>query len=137
MERVEARIQEINLAMQQAQEAIESDTKSSAGDKYETSREMIQQDLNRYQHQLEQAKKDGVLLRSITDEPKLSAVLGAIVRTDRNTYFLANSAGLVHVNGQQVVVVSPVSPIGKLLMDAQLGDEIIFNGLKQQVLEIA
>ena len=60
LKQIEGRLEETAFAIEQAQEAIESETKSSAGDKYETSREMIQQDLSRYHTQLLQTKKIGL-----------------------------------------------------------------------------
>ncbi|PRD47523.1 GreA/GreB family elongation factor [Sphingobacterium haloxyli] len=134
--RVEGRVTEITFALQQAQEAIEGDTKSSAGDKYETSREMIQQDLNRYHMQLSQAKKDWALLQKINTGVKEKAEIGAVVATEQVTYFVAISLGEQQVDGMRFMVISPSSPIGKLLLGHKVGNEIFFNGTKQQIIAI-
>lgn len=135
-QRVEGRLAEITRAIQQAQEAIENETKSSAGDKYETSREMIQQDLNRYQMQLSQAKKEGILLRRISLGATEKVDMGAVVKTDRATYFIAISLGPQQVGGINFIVVSQASPIGKLLMGCQVGDRFSFNGTEQLITAI-
>lgn len=134
--RTEGRVKEITLALKQSQEAIESDTKSSAGDKYETSREMIQQDLNRYHMQLSQAKKDWILLQKINIGIKEKAEIGAIAVTEQVAYFVAISLGELQVNGMRFMVISPSSPIGKLLLECKVGNEIIFNGTKQRITAI-
>lgn len=132
-EKIEERVREIMLAIQQAQEALESETKSSAGDKYETSREMIQQDLNRCHMQLSQAKKDWILLQKIEIGIKEKVEMGAIVMTEKGTYFMAVSLGQQQVDGRNFIVISPSSPIGKLLLGSEIGDAIFFNGAKQLI----
>lgn len=136
-EKVEERLQEIFKGIAQAQEAIESDTKSSAGDKYETSREMIQQDLNRYHEQLDQGKRDLNVLQQMELTTKEQVELGALVQTDTVLYFIAVSLGRVEVDGKLVMVISASSPIGKLLIGNQVDDAIQFNGNKQRILAIA
>ncbi|WP_437918202.1 hypothetical protein [Sphingobacterium sp. LRF_L2] len=132
----EMRIQDIVYAIQQAQDAIESDTKSSAGDKYETSREMIQQDLNRYQEQLTQAKKDTVVLQQIELESRDIAGLGSLVVTDKAYYFIAISLGKQIVENQEFMIISSSSPIGKLLVGMSVGESISFNGNTQRILNL-
>lgn len=136
LQQIEGRLEEITRAIQQAQEAIESETKSSAGDKYETSREMIQQDLNRYHAQLSQTKKDWVLLQKTDVGTKQKAEIGAIVVTEKVTYFIAVSLGQQQVNGTNFIVISPSSPIGKLLLGLEVSDRIVFNGTKQLIAAI-
>ena len=133
LRQIEGRLEETAFAIQQAQEAIESETKSSAGDKYETSREMIQQDLNRYHTQLLQSKKDWVVLQKMETEIKEKVEIGAIVVTDKVTYFMAVSLGQQRVEGMNFMVISPSSPIGKLLLGREVGDQIVFNGTKQSI----
>ncbi len=136
LRQIEGRLEETAFAIQQAQEAIESETKSSAGDKYETSREMIQQDLNRYHTQLLQSKKDWVVLQKMETEIKEKVEIGAIVVTDKVTYFMAVSLGQQRVEGMNFMVISPSSPIGKLLLGREVGDQIVFNGTKQSITAI-
>ena len=136
LQQIEGRLEEITRAIQQAQEAIESETKSSAGDKYETSREMIQQDLNRYHAQLSQTKKDWVQLQKTDVGTKQKAEIGAIVVTEKVTYFIAVSLGQQQVNGTNFIVISPSSPIGKLLLGLEVSDRIVFNGTKQLIAAI-
>ncbi|GHE23211.1 hypothetical protein [Sphingobacterium griseoflavum] len=135
-EKNDMRLQEITQAIAQAQEAIESDTKSSAGDKYETSREMMQQDLNRYHQQLLQAKKDALILQRIELQPKPRVALGSLVITNSATYFIASSLGKQKVGDTEYMVISAFSPIGTLLIDHAPGDTVNFNGREQQIVAI-
>lgn len=127
------RLDEIILAMEHAQDAIENDTKSSAGDKYETTREMVQQDLNRYQAQLQQAKIDSVLLQQLELDPKTKANAGSVIVTDKARYFIATSLGRQQIADEEYMVISASSPIGKLLLGKVVGDNIMFNGNIQTI----
>ncbi|WP_039052965.1 hypothetical protein [Sphingobacterium sp. T2] len=62
---VHKKIEEVNMAIQTANHSLVEEDKSSAGDKYETGREMIQQDLNRYEQQLKVLTQDLDLLQRI------------------------------------------------------------------------
>lgn len=133
LKQIEGRLEETAFAIEQAQEAIESETKSSAGDKYETSREMIQQDLSRYHTQLLQTKKDWVVLQKMETEMKEKVEMGAVVVTEKVTYFMAVSLGQQKFEGIDFMVISPSSPIGKLLLGCTAGDQIVFNGMTQSI----
>jgi transcription elongation GreA/GreB family factor len=136
-EHVQSRIQEINKAIDDAQYALTEETKSSAGDKYETSREMIQQDLNRYQSQLKNANADkNVLLQIDPDFHHEEILLGSVITTDNAIYFLSISIGAVTVSGAPIFVVSPASPIGQILLGKKVNDTFEFNQKKNIILHV-
>ena len=56
---VQGRMDEAKLAIDEAQKASNDDTKSSAGDKYETGREMMQQETDRNMAQLNASAPSG------------------------------------------------------------------------------
>jgi predicted transcriptional regulator len=63
---VQSRMQAAEQAIAEAQQSQNDDTKSSAGDKYETGREMAQQETNRNLAQLNEANKLMVALNQIS-----------------------------------------------------------------------
>lgn len=67
---VEKRIETAKTALQQAREASNDDTKSSAGDKFETSREMAQQDIERNMRLLSDAEEQLKGLELIKEDRK-------------------------------------------------------------------
>ncbi|MNE47959.1 hypothetical protein D3C87_789470 [compost metagenome] len=136
LQRTNERIAMIESALETARDSSNDDTKSSAGDKYETSREMIQQDINRYQGQLLEANKDLLQLTNIataiadaTDFVKL----GSLVKTNVGLYFIATSIGALKIGDMNVFAISPVSPIGQLLMSKKTGESFLFNKLNQTI----
>ncbi|RZK50234.1 MAG: 3-oxoacyl-ACP synthase [Pedobacter sp.] len=133
-----AKIDTANEAIQLAEEALLSDTKSSAGDKFETGREMAQQEISRTkrillesQHQLFQIKQ---LEAAVTPAPKVQA--GSLIITNQGMFFLGVSLGMVLSNTNQVMVISTVSPMGKILLGKKVGEGFDFLHKNFQILEI-
>lgn len=134
---VEQRISTANEALLQAQEASSDDTKSSAGDKFETGREMAQQDINRNKVLLADAKQQEALLVSLKEAPFSASVRnGSVVLTDQGNFYLSISAGQLKVNEQIYFAISAVSPIGKLLLGKVKGEMFSFNGKNYQINQI-
>lgn len=134
---VKARIDTAKLAINDAQQAANEETKSSAGDKYETGREMIQQVTDRSQMQLNEANKLLVALNQIkSDGISELAGQGSIVITDNGKFYLAISAGALQLNGEGYFAVSPASPIGGKLLGRKKGDEFNLNGKSYNVKEV-
>ncbi|MGJ1387631.1 hypothetical protein ACR782_15635 [Sphingobacterium spiritivorum] len=132
-ETTDRRLLEIDTALVQAQESANDDTKSSAGDKYETSREMIQQDINRLQQQRAEVIRELDIINKIEQEGTEVGKLGALVVTDRFTYFVATSLGQLVIKGNKYAVVSAQSPIGKQLIGKEKGQDFEFNGIRQTI----
>lgn len=127
---VEQRIQTAETALEQAREASNDDTKSSAGDKYETSREMMQQDIDRNKRLLMDAEDNLRVLKSIdiTSNPSEVVRHGSLVETTQGSFYISVSAGQLSLDGKSVFAVSPASPIGKALLEKKKGAKIDFNG---------
>ncbi|HTD39872.1 MAG TPA: hypothetical protein VK671_04570 [Mucilaginibacter sp.] len=134
---VKARIDTARQAIDNAQQAANEETKSSAGDKYETSREMIQQETDRNQAQLNEANKLLIALYQINpDSISASAVPGSLVITNNGKFYLSISAGALTLNGEGYFAVSPASPIGGKLLGRREGDEFSLNGKDYAIKEV-
>ena len=131
------RIASITGLIEDAQAASNNDTKSSMGDKYETTREMMQIEINKLQLQLKDAQQMLLAFKTIDAGKKLELVeLGACVETDRALFYLAAAVGKVQHASQTVMVVSPVSPIGRMMLGKRAGDAFEMQGTKYQVLAV-
>ena len=134
---VENRMQTSWAAMQAAQASANEEGKSSAGDKYETARAMGQLDREMHGKQYAQAKQERMVLERINPKDHFSKVnLGALVRVSSGWFFLAVSAGSVEIDGQTVLVVSPQSPIGQLLMGKAAKETFVFRGNTESIIGI-
>lgn len=110
------------------QKALASETKSSAGDKHETGRAMLQLEMEKASQQLEGIYEMRLILSKIRIDDVSDVIkLGSVVITNQANYFLAISAGQFNISKKVYYVVSPVSPIGKLLLGKRVGDTFNFN----------
>ena len=131
---VHKRAQTVEEIISSNQKALQSETKSSAGDKHETGRAMLQLEMEKASHQLSGIQEMKEILSKI-DISKNSTIahLGSIIETDSVNYFLSISAGQLIVNDKVYFAVSVSSPIGKLLLGKTMYDELIFNGKKSKI----
>jgi len=134
---VQERIRTATEAMQSAQESANSESKSSAGDKYETGRAMAQLERDRHAQLLADAKRMLADLEKIDPGITTSVVVpGSLVQTSRGTFFLAISAGKLTHDGADYFAVSVASPIGALLMGKHVGETVVFNKRGYEVVGI-
>ena len=132
---VQKRMQAAEDAFRAAEQASNDDTKSSAGDKYETGRAMMQQEKDRNTIQLNEAAKLMVALNLIGTKGTSAVVeMGSLVITNNGSFYLAISAGTLLVDGVSYFAVSPASPIGMKLKGLKAGDGFELNG-KRYVIE--
>ncbi|MGZ5212065.1 MAG: hypothetical protein ACXWB6_07340 [Kaistella sp.] len=116
--------------------AANNETKSSMGDKYETSREMVQQEINNLQTQLNENVKSRNSLKLINTNPHTVIGLGTLVETDKGFFYVAVSLGEIRFQENKIFVISTESPLGKLLFGKKKGDEISLNNSKQTIQNI-
>ncbi|WP_345239970.1 3-oxoacyl-ACP synthase [Nibrella saemangeumensis] len=125
---VEQRIETARSSMEAAQEAANSETKSSAGDKYETGRAMAQRERDMSAAQLAEALKLKKDLEQINVEAVYELVQrGSLVITDQGNFFISISAGKISLDGVDYFAISLASPIGTGLINRKVGEEIRFN----------
>jgi len=119
------------------QESLTSETKSSAGDKHETGRAMLQLEREKLGNQLAEAEKTKQLLGKVPIENTNVIVgLGSYVQTSKSNYFIAISAGQFKDKTLKAYCISPNTPIGKLLLGKSVSDVVEFNGEQIKILEI-
>ena len=134
---VEKRMAAAQLAIDEAQKSSNDDTKSSAGDKYETGREMMQQETNRNIAQLTEANKLKIILNKINpDVVNHYACAGSLVITNNGNFYIAVSAGVLKVNNEPYFTISPASPIGLMMNGQKEGDEFKLNDKIYQIKQV-
>lgn len=116
--------------------ASNNDTKSSMGDKYETSREMLQQEINNLQVQLNEHLKSQQILKNIQTIAHKTVGLGSLVETDKGKFFIAISLGELSYNQEKIFVISAESPLAKSMNGKKVGETFIMNNLSQTIKNI-
>ena len=119
------------------QKDLTYETKSSAGDKYETARAMIQLENEKLSNQIHEIELNYQKLNTIKDfQTSKSISLGSIIFTDKANYYVAIAADFFEVNSKVFYCISSQSPIGKLLIGKKINESIIFNDVQSTILEI-
>ena len=136
IQHVEEKISAAAEAMRSAQEAANEEGKSSAGDKYETGRAMMQIERDNAAMQLDEALKLKKTLDLISATDNHVVSLGSIVITKTFKIFVAVGPGKLNVEGEDYFIVTPMSPLGKILFGLKAGMEFTFNNKPNTVLEI-
>ena len=125
---VEERVSRLQSSIKDLEHDLGNETKSSAGDKYETSREMINTEINKLQNQLQSFKKLKEVLAVIENRKASTTVqLGSIVKTSAANYFISIPVGEIMVEEEKFYAIGLNSPIGKLLLGKQEGEQFVFQ----------
>lgn len=113
--------------------ASNNDTKSSMGDKYETGREMLQQQINNLQRQLNETLNQQAVLQKITAEPSEKVQNGALVKTNKGMFYVSASMGEFILDNQKVMAVSAESPLVKAMFGKKIAETFTVNNIVQNI----
>ncbi len=132
------KIQKAREVLKEFQDAANEETKSSAGDKYETARAMLHLEQEKASLQMEEAIKLKGALDAINPELVSSEIKnGSLIQTDLGYFFIVASIGKVKFEHREAFVISSVSPLGGLFLGNKKGNAVELNGRKYQIVDTA
>lgn len=140
---LEDRIYSIRSAMQEAQLAANSEEKSSAGDKYETSRAMSHLEKDMQASRLSASLKELENLLLVNCHKIFNSVQqGSFVNCDRVgtgrdlSLLIAAGLGKLLFESRKIFLVSPNAPIALKLAGKKAGDSFEFNNQTLAIKEV-
>ena len=113
--------------LKQAIVSRNSDTKSSAGDKFETSREMAQIEIHKIENEILKTQQ------FITD---LFAKFSKFIITDKGTFLISIPFGKLIVSNAAVFCISNTAPITSPLISTKVSDNFDYGGVVYNVIDI-
>lgn len=132
------KIGEIQAEVSSLQQEMGEETKSSAGDKFETSREMMNQSINRLQNSLQQQKKQLQQLEELKNSKATEKVgLGSFVCTEKVNFLFGLAFGKVNSSKDNIFALSLNSPLGRIFLDQKVGDTVKMNQTNYTIKSIA
>ncbi len=134
---LEARIATLQRSVKTIEAARDNETKSSAGDKYETGRAMMQMEADKALAQLEHAQYQLKELKHLPQTVGPRASAGSLVRTTKGCYFLSVSLGKAILEGQVYYCLSTQAPLAQQMIGKTAGDKVVFKGQEDEILEVA
>ena len=136
-EKVQVKIVELEGIIDEVKSSLDSDTKSSAGDKHETSRSMVQLEQEKLYKQLAAFTHMKGILNQLDPKIKHNKIgLGSLIHTSQGWYFLSVGLGEISVEELLVFALNPQAPLGKQLLGKRVGEEVEFNGNKLEILSV-
>ncbi len=137
VQEVTRRMIQLNELLQDAFDATANESKSSAGDKHETSRAMAQLEQEKIGGQLiEMTKLHAILQRIDPTFVSDSIQLGSLVETSSGWFYLSVGIGILNSSGNTLFCITPNAPVGKLLVGKKVQDSIEFNGKPTRIIQL-
>ncbi|MDW5289535.1 3-oxoacyl-ACP synthase [Formosa sp. PL04] len=134
---IDKRLANVKHNIAEVQEALTSETKSSAGDKHETGRAMLQLEREKFGTQLSEVNQVKQALSKINVLKQSETIcLGSAIITDKSNYFIAISAGEIEFNNIKYFAIAPNTPIGQLLLSKKVGDKIVFRNQDFEIIKV-
>ena len=118
----------LNTTLQQAIDSRNSDTKSSAGDKFETSREMAQIEIHKIETEILKTQQ------FIND---LLSKSSQFITTDKGNFLIAIPFGKLMLNETEIFCISNSAPIAKDLINTEISAQFNYGGVKYKVISIS
>jgi predicted aspartyl protease len=111
------KIQGLQSTLQDLAEGAISDGKSSAGDKHETARAMMQLEQEKISRKLDEVLVQKTILEKIDWTIKsIQIIKGSLIKTNKGYLFLSVALGKITIDGVDIIVLSPQSPLGLKLI---------------------
>lgn len=137
-ELLQNRLRVLEKSMNDIYNNLESETKSTAGDKHETGRAMLHLEREKLGHQLAIINNQLQVSNKINLEAQISrVVLGSLVYTTQANYFISVSMGELKAGKIRAYAISPMSPVGQALMLKAVDETVFYNNQKIKILKIS
>ncbi|MFM9907878.1 MAG: hypothetical protein ACKVOW_00945 [Chitinophagaceae bacterium] len=122
------KIANLRLQLSDLRESTANETKSSAGDKYETARAMLQIEQDNISRQLQELLEQQSVFFSLDSEIHSTVVIqGSLIKTGKNWFLLSIALGKATIDNENIIALSPYSPLGKLLLGKPIGSTVVIN----------
>jgi len=115
----------LNTTLQQAIDSRNSDTKSSAGDKFETSREMAQIEIHKIETEILKTQQ------FIND---LLSKVSQFIITDKGAFLISIPFGKLILNDTAVFCISNSAPIARPLLNTTISAQFNYGGVSYKVI---
>lgn len=134
---IQQRIEAVRSSMDDAQKAANNEEKSSAGDKYETSRAMNHLEKDMQARQLAENLKELANLHTVDVGTIYSkGIAGAFIQCEDVSFFVVAGLGRQIIESGTIYFLSPNAPLARILQDKKVGDSFLFNTVQRNILDL-
>ncbi len=128
---------ELHTQLNELNQAVANETKSTVGDKYETARAMLQIDIGNCNKQIIVLKNEQIICSQIVINKNYNKVsLGSLVQTNIGIFFVVFASKKLIVDGTMIQFISTEAPIYQVIKGLKINNHVLFNGNKIIVTDI-
>ncbi len=117
-------------------ESLESEGKSTAGDKHETGRAMVQLELEQAGKIIREAEETILAFSKLNFSGGKLTASGSLVHTDQGLFFLGIALGKIAFEGQDVFCVGTLAPLFKLFAGKKTGETVSFGKQSYRIIGV-
>lgn len=122
------KLSDLNAMMADLNEASKNETKSTVGDKHETSKAMMHLEQEKLGSQIKEIEFQIKEFNSINfTTVTASVILGSLVETNKGYFFIATAIGKMQIDDKTIFAISNKSPLGIKLIGLKENEAIEFN----------
>ena len=122
---LQTKLSYLTTNLQQAIDSRNSDTKSSAGDIFETSREMAQIEIHKIETEISK-------IQQFISE--LFSKVTQFIITDKGAFLISIPFGKLILNDEKIFCISKNAPITKHLINTKKNNSFFYNDMKYNII---
>jgi len=134
---IQTKLRDLLTQISDLEESKNSESKSTAGDKHEVGRAMAQNELDNLKKRFAELKGNLATLNQLDLSISEEVRSGSLVKTESAIFMLGLGVGRFNFEGEAIFVISPVSPIGQVLLGKKMDDAFSFNGKTHNIIDLS
>ena len=135
--RLNQKLKDLNVMMFDLNEASNNETKSTVGDKHETSKAMMHLEQEKLGNQVKEIEFQLKEFNAVNfDTHSNKVVVGSLVETNLGYFFIATAIGKIQIDNESVFAISNKSPLGSKFLGLTSKDSIEFNNLNYTIISV-
>jgi hypothetical protein len=136
-QQLQDKINHVQFLLQELSKSAANETKSTAGDKHETALAMLQLEQENKRKQLNELQLQQQQFEKIDPTIVSPYILnGSLVKTDQGYFFVSVALGKMMLEDKTIFALSPLSPLGKIMMGHKSTDIIELNGKVYSIITV-
>lgn len=131
------KIDNLQFAINENRKALSDNTKSSAGDKHETSRAMAQLEQEKLGKQLQEQQSTLASIRQIETTKTFDSIqFGSLFQLPQGWFFLSAGIGKIDFEGVSIFCLTAGSPLGQQVLNKKVGNSVVLAGKEVEILDV-
>ena len=137
LEALKNKINGLRLILQESYPSMFDDSKSSAGDKHETTLAMAQLEQEKLTKQLNILLLQEASMKVIDPTLKHQKItIGSLVETNKGWFYFSISLGQLICQNNAFFALSLEAPLGQIMRGKVAGEQVTFNGMITEIISV-